>query len=396
MDTGAYRSVWAVGAARRVLLLGTVVRIPLWAGSVVLTLHIVGHLHRSYAAAGLVVTASTVALAISGPWRGRRVDRVGLRATVAPSLAVLAGCWAVAPFTGYRPLVLLAFLAGLFAVPTFSVVRQALICAVPPERRRAALAVDSVMVELSFMIGPPLGVLLASTLPTPWALFVCEFASIAGGLALCVANPPLRAVDAEVTTTESGLVRTRPGQVGGILVMSAAAVLVLTGTEVATVAALRDMGHSPWIGAELAVWGLGSALGGLVYGALHRPIPVPALLGGLAAITLPLAAAPGPVLLGALLLCAGLCCAPTVTATVDVLSRAVPDAGRGEALGRHGAAMTAGAAAGAPLTGAAIDHSGWPAGFLLAGLIGLTVAATVALFAQSRPVVILTGSSTSV
>jgi MFS family permease len=379
-----------------VLLLGTVVRIPLWAGSVVLTLHIVGHLHRSYAAAGLVVTASTVALAISGPWRGRRVDRVGLRATVAPSLTVLAGCWAVAPFTGYRPLVLLAFLAGLFAVPTFSVVRQALICAVPPARRRAALAVDSVMVELSFMIGPPLGVLLASTLPTPWALFVCEFASIAGGLALCVANPPLRAVDADGSTTEPGLARARPGQVGGILVMSAAAVLVLTGTEVATVAALRDMGHSPWIGAELALWGLGSALGGLVYGALHRPIPVPALLGGLAAITLPLAAAPGPVPLGALLLCAGLCCAPTVTATVDVLSRAVPDAGRGEALGRHGAAMTAGAAAGAPLTGAAIDHSGWPAGFLLAGLIGLTVAATVALFAQSRPVVILTGSSTSV
>jgi MFS family permease len=379
-----------------VLLLGTVVRIPLWAGSVVLTLHVVGHLHRSYAAAGLVVTAATVAVAISGPWRGRRVDRVGLRATVLPSLAVLAGCWAVAPFTGYRPLLLLAFLAGLFAVPTFSVVRQALISAVPAERRRAALSVDSVMVELSFMIGPPLGVLLASTMPTPWALLICEFASIAGGLALCLANPPLRADDTELTGTDAAPTRARLGQVAGILGMSAAAVLVLTGTEVGTVAALRDMGHSPWIGAELAVWGLGSAVGGLVYGALHRPIPVPVLLGGLAVVTLPLAAAPGPVLLGVLLLLAGLCCAPTVTATVDVLSHAVPDSRRGEALGWHGAAMTAGAAAGAPLVGAAIDHSGWPAGFLLVGLIGLGVAAWVALLGQIRPVVILTGSSPNV
>ena len=54
VNTGAYRSVWALGAARRVLLLGTLVRIPLWAGNVVLTLHVVTHLGRSYGAAGLV------------------------------------------------------------------------------------------------------------------------------------------------------------------------------------------------------------------------------------------------------------------------------------------------------------------------------------------------------
>jgi len=366
-----------------VLILGAVVRIPLWAGSVALTLHLVGHLHRSYAEAGLVVTASTIAVAVSGPWRGRRVDRVGLRATVAPSLAVLAGCWAIAPFTGYLPLLMLAFLAGLFAVPTFSIVRQALICAVPPERRRAALSVDSVMVELSFMIGPPLGVLLASTMPTPWALLICEYTSIAGGLALWVANPRMRAEDPDAIDAGGATDAARSRQVVGVLVMSAAAVLVLTGTDVATVAALRDMGHSPWIGAELAIWGLGSAVGGLIYGALHRPIPVPVLLAALAAATAPLAAAPGPVLLGALLLLAGAFCAPTITATVDVLSRAVPDHARGEALGRHGAAMTVGAAVGAPLAGAAIDHSGWPAGFLLPALVGLVVAGTVAALAPA-------------
>jgi MFS family permease len=373
VDTGAYRGVWAVGAARRVLVLGTLIRIPLWAGNVVLTLHLVGHLHRSYAEAGLVVTAATVALAVSGPWRGRRVDRVGVRRAVTPCLAVLAACWAIAPFTGYAALMALAFLAGLFAVPVFSVVRQALMCAVPAERRRAALSVDSVLVEISFMIGPALGVLLATTLPTPWALFICEFASIAGGIALWALDPP---VTAEVAVADAGQTAEafRSRQIVGVLIVSTAAVLVLTGTEVSTVAALRAWGQGRWIGAELAVWGLGSALGGLVYGTLHRPIPVAVLLAALGAVTLPIAAAPGPLTLGAALFVAGSCCAPTITATVDTLSRSVPDHARGEALGWHGSAMTAGGALGAPLTGIAIDRSGWEAGFVVPAVLGLVVA----------------------
>jgi MFS family permease len=384
VNTGAYRSVWALGAARRVLLLGTLVRIPLWAGNVVLTLHLVSHLHRSYAQAGLVVTAATIALAVSAPWRGRRVDRLGLRTSVAPCLVVLAACWAVAPFAGYVPLMVLAFVAGLFAVPVFSVVRQALLCAVPAEQRRAALSVDAVMVEISFMIGPALGVLLASAMPTPWALFICQYASIVAGIALWVANPPLTDPVAQAAADLVDDRQFRVGQIVGLLAMSGAAVLVLTGTEISTVAALRTWGHSPWIGAELAVWGLGSALGGFVYGALHRPIPVAWLLAGLGALSVPAGIAPGPIALGALLFLAGSLCAPTVTATVDTLSRAVPDRARGEALGWHGAAMTAGGAIGAPLTGVAIDHSGWPAGFVVPALVGVVIAAAVALPMPTR------------
>lgn len=394
--------MWALGAARRVLVLGAVIRIPLWAASVVLTLHVVGHLHRSYAQAGLVVTAATIALAVGGPWRGRRVDRVGLRAAIAPCLAVGAGCWAVAPFMGYRALLGLASLAGLFAVPSFSIVRQALLCAVAPGQRRAALSADSVMVEVSFMIGPPLGVLLAAAVPTTWALVICESASIVGGLALWVSNPPLRddaqhraehpqhadhpllPMDAEATEPLPGTAGGRRVGVAAVLAMSAAAVLVLTGTDVAVVAALRSMGHSRWIGAELAVWGIGSAIGALVYGAAHRPVPVPALLGGLAVTTPVLALAPGPVTLGLLLVLAGLFCAPTITATVEYLAHAVPDHARGEALGRHAAAMTTGAAIGAPLAGGAIDQAGWRAGFVLPGLIGLAVATIAVLGTRTR------------
>jgi predicted MFS family arabinose efflux permease len=71
---------------------------------------------------------------------------------------------------------------------------------------------------------------------------------------------------------------------------------------------------------------------------------------------------------------AGLLCAPTITATVDQLSRVVPDAARGEAIGWHGSAMTAGSALGAPVAGVAIDQWGWAGGFVSVALVGLAVA----------------------
>ena len=72
---------------------------------------------------------------------------------------------------------------------------------------------------------------------------------------------------------------------------------------------------------------------------------------------------------------AGVFCAPTVTATVDTLSRIVPERVRGEAMGWHSSALTTGSAAGAPLAGVAIDHAGWQGGLWLPSAIGIAVAA---------------------
>jgi MFS family permease len=382
----AYRRLIGRRSVRQVVLLGLVVRIPLWAGNVILTLHVVTHLHRSYAAAGALTGVATVALAISAPWRGRLLDRAGLRRAVTPSLAVLAVCWSVAPFVGYLPLLLLVAGAGLFVVPSFSIVRQALISAVDASERKTALAVDSVAIEISFMIGPALGVLLATWWPTSWALFACEFSSIAGGLLIWIVNPPLRPAEAEPVAAgaPTGVRSWMTVEVASVLAMAAAATVVLTGTDVGVVAALRHMHHQSWIGWVLSGWGLGSAVGGFVYGALHRSIPVAVLLGLLAGTTLPVAAAREPISLAVLLLVAGVFCAPTITATLDTLSRLVPERVRGEALGWHGSAMTAGTAAGAPIAGVAIDRGGWPVGFALPAVLGLVAAGAGAAALRRR------------
>jgi MFS family permease len=385
VGTQAYRDVLRSRDVRRVLLLSLVMRVPLWAGNVVMTLHVVTHLHRSYGAAGLLVGVATVAASVSAPWRGRLLDRLGLRRAIVPSLVVLSACWSVAPFVGYWPLLLLATFANLFLVPSFSIIRQALMCAVDDSRRRTVLAMDSVAVEMSYMIGPAGGVLLATYWPTSWALFACELATIAGGVRLWFANPPLRREDdgAQPGRARMPVRRWMTPQVLAVLAMSAAATVVLTGTDVGVVAALRHLGHQPWIGWELGLWGLGSAVGGLVYGALHRSIPVAVLLGLLAATTVPVALAPNAFVIAGLLFLTGLFCAPTITAAVDALSTSVPERVRGEALGWHGSAMTAGGALGAPVAGIAIDSAGWPGGFVACGLIGLA-AATVGLLALRR------------
>jgi MFS family permease len=402
VDLGAYRTVLTNRETRSALVLGFFVRVPLWAGAVVLTLHVVATLGHTYGEAGLVTAASTIAVAISGPWRGRLLDRVGLRRTVGPSLLVQVVCWSIAPWVSYAPLMALAALAGLFVVPTFSIVRQVILTSTPPEQRRTALSLDSVVTELSFMVGPAIGVVLATSWDTRWALFVTELSSVVAGFVLWVVNPRLTSeasiAEAEPTASDDEGADDDPETTGrrrairGFITLPVAAVyvaaltstLVLTGTDVGIVAALRGFGQPAAIGWVMALWGLGSLLGGLVYGAGHRSIPVFWLLGGLSVSTAPVALAAGVPVFAVLVTVCGFLCAPTIVATVEQLSRLVPERHRGEMMGWHGSAMTAGSALGAPVAGFAIDHGGWQWGFTLVSMIGVVVAVAGAAAAWRR------------
>ena len=397
MDLGAYRPVLANRDTRGALLLGFFIRVPMWAGAVILTLHVVSSLGRSYGEAGLVTAASTIAVAVSGPWRGRLLDRVGLRRTVGPSLVVQVVCWSIAPWVDYAPLIGFAALAGLFVVPTFSILRQVIIRSVPAEQRRTALSLDSSATELSFMAGPAIGVWLATAYDTSWALLVCELTSVAAGFVLWLVNPPLTSEASTPATDEPGeaaradaIATAEAGPevpaarralrgfitvpVAAVYLAAACSTLVLSGTDVSIVAALRTFDATQSIGWVLALWGAGSLVGGLVYGAWHRSFSVFWLLGGLAALTLPVALALGVPSFAVLVTLSGLLCAPTITATVEQLSRLVPERFRGEMMGWHGSAMTAGSALGAPLAGFAIDHGGWQWGFVVVSVLGVLVA----------------------
>ena len=366
----------SVRDVRRAVLLGIAVRIPVFAGGVLLTLHVVGGLGLGYSQAGLVTMAYTLGFALSGPWRGRLLDRKGLRRTVLPSLAVLTLCWSVAPFVGYVELLVLASVAGLFSVPVFSIIRQAVMVAASEQDRRTALSLDSVAVEVSFMIGPLVAVWAATTFPTSWSLFAVQMGGVLAGAAIWLADPRLKRVSEAGSASRPAGRRSWPGaSFWSVCLLAGTSTVVLTGTDIALVAGLRELGQMSYLGPILSLWGLGSAVGGLVYGGMDRPLPATVLLFGLGAVTLPLAWANTVPVIAVLAVLAGLLCAPTIIATVDQLTGIVPESTRGEAIGWHGAFLTGGSALGAPLTGLAIDAGGAGSGFAVVGIAGMAVAA---------------------
>jgi MFS family permease len=380
-----YRRALSSRPLRTALVLGTLVRAPVFASGVLLTVHVVTTLGRSYAAAGVLAAAATVAVAVSGPWRGRLLDRFGLRRVVGPSVAVALVCWSIAPFVGYGLLLALAVVAGLFVIPTFSITRQAVIAAVPETDRRTAISLDAAAVELAFMLAPAVAVWAAAHWSSSWVLFVTQMLGVVAGVVMWVVDPPLRGDgEAEVGSPSVPLRTWFRLPFLAMCLAATAAILVLSGSDIGIVAAMREFGATPQIGLVLALWGLGSLVGGLLYGALPRSIPAFWLLTGLALVTLPMSLATTPWSLALLSFGAGLLCAPTVTATIDQASRVVPAEARGEAMGWHGSFMTTGGALGAPIAGMAIDARGAGAGFVAVALVGLAVGVAGLAAAQVR------------
>ncbi len=383
-----YRQVLAVPGVRPLTLLAVAARVPHAATAVVLTVHVVSRLGRGYGAAGLVVAAWTIGMAFGAPWRGRAVDRLGLRTALLPSLLAEAIIWSAAPWLPFWGLVGAVVVGGALGLPVFTVIRLALSLMVPAQQRRTAFALDSMSVELSFMIAPALGVLVATQVSTTVALIGLGLTAMAAGVGLVLLDPPTRAVSevprdgaaptALAAPTAHGAATGPRIQVSAalaaVLGAAAAATIVLAGADVSIIAALRTTGQLGWTGFVAAVWAFGSLVGGFVYGALARSIPPSWLLLGLAALTAPVGIVSGPAALAVAMALAGFFCAPVITATAEVVTALVPERVRGEAMGWHGSALTVGTAVGAPLAGFAIDRVGPWAGFAAVGLVGAALA----------------------
>ena len=280
-----------------------------------------------------------------------------------------------------------AFIGGVLGLPLFTVVRQSLAVLVPDEARRTAYTMDSMGVELSFMAGPALGVAVATSVSTRAALLGVGVLTVAAGLAMMALNPPIRRADLDgsdqrrfpaVVADPPPAPRVRrwaaDHRLLAIFAATAAAAMVLAGSDVGVVAHLKADGALTSTGWIFVAWGVASILGGLVYGAARRPLAPFGLLLWLALFTIPVGLAPGAWGLAIAILPAGALCAPVISATADAVSRLVPESVRGQALGWHGSALTVGLAVGAPLAGAAIDAWGAWSGFAVVGIAGLAVA----------------------
>jgi MFS family permease len=331
----------------------------------------------SFAVAGIVAGGLAAGAGIGAPVQGRLVDRFGQRRVLVPLAAVhglALGAIVASGEAGAPPalLVLCSFTAGFAIPPTSSVLRSMWpsLLQERPQLVQAAYALDSVLIELIFVVGPLLTALIAAV-GSPSAALLVSAASVVAGTLLFTSLPPSRAVQPIAREHRAGPL----GALGSTGVRS----LVLTSLpagigigmcEVALPAFSHAQGAAELAGVLLAVWSIGSALGGLAYGALPRRPPLNrvhllvALL--LPVALLPLAAAPSVAVMALLVLPGGMFIAPLLATRNELVGWVAPPGSRTEAYTWPVTAFVGGIAIGSGLAGVIVEASSWRVAFLVA------------------------------
>jgi len=376
MNLTPYKKVFALPGVTALLLVGSAARFPVAAAGMTMLFHIRGTLGRNYFEAGLVAAVLTIGVAVGSTVTGRIVDKVALRPVIAVTTITAATFWLSATVLPYQALLAVAFPAGLFSLPAFGAIRQGLAAMVPADMRRTAYSLDSMGVEVAFIVAPAAAIFVAGHNSRIAMIGVAALIAISGTL-LFRLNPPTKSA-AELAEMAG---QARPprkvwlrGPMVAMLIGAVAATVALGGGEVSMVALLTAHGQAAQAGIVLGLWALFSLIGGFVYGALHREIHPLILLGGMCAMLLPIAFATNWWVMVLATVPPGLLCAPALSAMVDRVSQIVPPAVRGEAMGLHGSAITIGGAIGAPAVGAVIDRFGPEWGFVAAGGAGVVIA----------------------
>jgi MFS family permease len=379
----SYRALFARGQSRRLIVALSVAWLSF--GMVVLAVFLTVHrADGSYALAGLAVAAFSVGSGVLAPFRGRLLDRRGVR----PWLVVFASGYALALSAlavladANAPtwlLILLAAAGGASAPPIVASLRARWPVVVEAALVRRAYALTSIVGDVGLVAAPVLAAVLF--VAVPWLpLVACALFAVAAAVVV------VRGWDRSADEQEhSGALLLSRGFV--VLVVVELALGVALGlVEVAVPAAAARWGATAYSGVLLAAFAAGSVLGGLWFGrrrwrasAERRYLLAAALL---AIALLPPLAANGPALLAALLLVAGLAYGPATISLFEALDD-LTTARATEAFTWMTTSAAVGAAAGNALGG----WIGLSAAFALASAtLGTTAGAGLALVRPWRGV----------
>ncbi|MEU0218755.1 MFS transporter [Streptomyces sp. NPDC006265] len=380
MNMKTYRKVLAHQGIGSLMLLGLFSKIAVVTIPVVLNLAVVLGLDRGFGAAGLVITAWTVGVGIGGPLQGRMMDRHGARPVLLASVAAQVLFWGLGPLLPYEGLIAGALAVGLLNLPGFALVRLRLAVAIPDEDRNAAFALDAMTSNISYMVGPALGVTVATAVSSTASMRGLGVVISLAGLGLALLDP---AVKATTSPTATGAQPPKPTfrqwftpALVPVLMATTATTLATAGYETAIVGGLRHAGQMEFSGLVLTVCGFCSLIGALVYGTVKRP-PGFAVIAGLVGLTTVVggfATGDWRLLCLAMVLPAALC-SPAFASTGSAASALAPEGSRGVVMGCYSAALTVGNSVGPALSGAVQDSAGPRWAFVVIGLAGAALSA---------------------
>jgi MFS family permease len=384
-----YARVLRVPHARGLLLAELPARLPIGINGLAIVLFCREHT-GSYASAGAVAAGFGAAVGLSSPLIGRLIDRRGLAPVVVPfsfaHAAAMAGLVAFglagAPL---GVLIALAVAAGAFIPPLGSISRAMwprILADEEPGLLSTALAMEGVLVELIFVSGPLLTAALAALFDPAVALVLSPVLLLVGLIAYMV-QPPVRTwvVSAHAASHGPWGALRSPG-IRTLVLTTAPMGFCFGAMEVTLPAFSEEQGWRSLAGVLVATWSLGSALGGLAYGARSWSGPAGRRYARFAALLplgyLPLALAPSMLVMGALALIAGCCIAPTLTAANQIAGDVAPLGAETEAYTWPTMALVAGIAAGNWAAGVIVETASWQLGCLAAASAAGVAAALAA------------------
>jgi MFS family permease len=366
-----YRAVLRVPHARAAFAASLVGRLTygIVSLSLILTLTAGGH---SYGFAGLVMAVFGLTIVLVSPFRAWLVDKYGPRRSLPPMAAgfaaLLTAIALIPPGPGVRDVVIALLAAGAGAsAPPLGVVMRTLWRALVDDRSvlQTAYSLDGVAEELLYVTGPVLvGVLVVVAKPAI-GLLVSAGLAIAG-TGLFLRSPAFRRWPAPADGSASSEPDKAAEEAGAgrailaVALTTGATALCLSGLGLVIVAfsqARHDPAAVAWIE---AVQSVGSALGGLGYGAVvwrvsaqHRLV---LLTAGVAVALIPAALSPNLFVLALLVGLSGVLVAPALaTAYVLADSLASPKA-RNQAGNWVNTSYNAGGSAGSLLSGQLIGR----------------------------------------
>ena len=387
-----YRRILALPGAAAFSAAGLVARLPYAMTGLGIVL-LVSERTGSYAEAGVVAAVAVLAGALASPSLARLIDRrgqTGVLPVAAVGAAVGLGLLVVSVEAGWATgwTWLFAAVGSACFPPHGSAVRARWAYAVADRPMlTTAFAFEGVADEVVFMLGPVLVTFLATSVHPAAGLVAAVTCGLVGGLALAAqrATAPPHARPSARRGGQEPLLWSR---LAPLCVVACGLGCLFGAVEVVVVAfaeASGDRGYAGWL---LGVWATGSLVAGLVLGALPGPgRPLRRLRIGAAALAATVAAAslaPGPLVLGGLLLLSGLAIAPTVIAAASLAEGYSPATRITEGITWMTTGLTVGVAPGAALAGVVVDTWGAVAGFVVP-VAGGTLAAAAAWMIRESP-----------
>jgi MFS family permease len=385
----SYRRILGLPGTLLFSATGMVARLPMSMVSLGIVL-LVSAATGSYGLAGSVSAAYLVANGGFAIAQGRLLDRLG-QSRVLPIAVMLFGAtlallmWSVQAEWPVATSYLLAAVSGA-ALPSVGACVRARWSHVlrSPDQLQTAFALEAVVDESVFMLGPILVTVLATTWHPVAGLTAALVSGVVGTLFLAAqraTEPP-----AHPRRESTG---PRPGMpwatVAPLALVSAGLGTLFGAAEVTTVAFAEELDSLGFAGPLLALWALGSLIAGLVTGAFHwrRGADHQVRWGSAAmmAAMLPLALIGSVPVMGVALFVAGFAIAPTLIATMSLTEKTVPHARLTEGMAIMHTGIVAGVAPGATLAGLVIDAYGASPAYLVAAGAGLVSA----LAAQAIP-----------